>query len=88
MARIHRTAVCQFAGDLVKIQESIFEEGVGNVGKWTSSDAMETGCRGKNPSDCRESVCDKNPSDCLESVCERLRTYTAKYILSSKFEYG
>ena len=76
MARIHRTTVCQVAGDLVKIQESIVEEGVGNGGKWTASDAMETGCRGKNPSDCRE------------SVCERLRTYTAKYILSSKFEYG
>ena len=29
---------------------------MGNVGKRTPSDAMQTGCRGKNPSDCRESV--------------------------------
>ena len=56
VARIHRTTACQFAGDLVKIQESIVEEAMGNVGKRTPSDAMQTGCRGKNPSDCRESV--------------------------------
>ena len=67
MARIHRTAVSQFAGDLVNIQQSIVEEGVENVGKRTPSDPMETGCRGMNPSDCRE------------SVCERLDKYTAKY---------
>ena len=56
MARIHRTAACQFARDLVHIQQSRVEEGVGNIGKWTPSDPMETGCRGKNPSDCCESV--------------------------------
>ena len=49
VARIHRTAACQFAGDLVKIQESIVEEAMGNVRKRTPSDAMETCCRGKNP---------------------------------------
>ena len=54
--RIHRTAASQFARDLVNIQQSIVEEGVENVGKRTPSDPMETGCRGKNPSDCRESV--------------------------------
>ena len=57
----------QFARDLVNIQQSIVEEGVENVGKQTPSDPMETGCRGKNPSDCRE------------SVRERLSKYTAKY---------
>ena len=62
--------------ETVNVQQSIVEQVVEIVGKRTPSDAMETGCRGKNPSDCRE------------SVCERLRTYTAKYILSSKFEYG
>ena len=56
VARIHRTAASQFARDLVNIQQSIVEEGVENVGKRTPSDPMETGCRGKNPSDCRESV--------------------------------
>ena len=56
VARIHRTATCQFARDLVNIQQSIVEEGVENVGKLTPSDPMETDCRGKNPSDCRESV--------------------------------
>ena len=56
MARIHRTAASQFARDLVNIQQSIVEEAMGNVGKRTPSDPMETGCRGKNPSDCRESV--------------------------------
>ena len=54
VARIHRTAASQFARDLINIQQSIVEEGVENVGKRTPSDPMETGCRGKNPSDCRE----------------------------------
>ena len=36
----------QFTRDLVKIQQSIVEEGVENVSKRTSSDPMETGCRG------------------------------------------
>ena len=54
VARIHRTAASQFARDLVNIQQSIVEEGVENVGKRTPSDPTETGCRGKNPSDCRE----------------------------------
>ena len=66
VARIYRTATCQFARDLVHIQRSRVEEGVGNIGKWTPSDPMETGCRGKKP------------WDCLESVRERLSTYTAK----------
>ena len=66
MARIHRTAACQFARDLVHIQQSRVEEGVGNIGKRTPSDPMETGCRGKNPSDSRE------------SVRERLSKYTAR----------
>ena len=56
MARIHRIAASQFARDLINIQQSIAEEAVENVGKWTPSDPMETGCRGKNPSDCCESV--------------------------------
>ena len=56
MARIHRTAASQFDRDLVNIQQSIVEEGVENVAKLTPLDPMETGCRGKNPSDCRESV--------------------------------
>ena len=67
VARIHRTAASQFARDLVNIQQSIVEEGVENVGKRTPSDPMETGSRGKNPSDCRE------------SVRKRLGKYTAKY---------
>ena len=66
VARVHRTAACQFARDLVHIQRSRIEEGVGNIGKRTPSDPMETGCRGKNPSDCRE------------SVRERLSKYTAR----------
>ena len=45
----------QFARDLVNIQQSIVEEGWKLSGKRTPSDAMETGCRGKNPSDYRES---------------------------------
>ena len=56
MARVHWTAASQFARDLVNIQQSILEEGVENVGKRTPSDPMETACRGKSPSDCRESV--------------------------------
>ena len=56
VARIHRTAANQFARDLVNIQQSILEEGVENVGKRTPSDPTETGCRFKNPLDCRESV--------------------------------
>ena len=66
VARIHRTAACQFARDLVHIQRSRVEEGVGNIGKRTPSDPMETGCRGKSPSDSRE------------SVRERLSKYTAR----------
>ena len=66
VARIHRTAACQFARDLVHIQRSRVEEGVENIGKRTPSDPMETGGRGKNPSDCRE------------SVRERLSKYTAR----------
>ena len=30
VARVHRTAVCQFARDLVNIQQGIVEEGVEN----------------------------------------------------------
>ena len=56
MARVHRTAVCQFVRDLGNIQQGIVEEGVENVGKRTPSDPMETGCRGKSPSYCRVSV--------------------------------
>ena len=57
----------QFARDLVNIQQSIAEEGVENVDKRTPSDPIETGCRGKNPSDSRE------------SVRERLSKYAARY---------
>ena len=39
-----------------------------NVDKRTPSDPIETGCRGKSPSDCRE------------SVRERLSKYTARYM--------
>ena len=67
MARIHRTAASKFARDLVNVQQSIVEEAMENVGKRTPSDQMETGCGGKNPSDCRE------------SVRKRLGKYTAKY---------
>ena len=38
------------------IQQGLVEEGMENVGKRTPSDPMETGCRGKSPSDCRVSV--------------------------------
>ena len=65
--RVHRTAACQFARDLINIQQTIVEEGVENVGKRTPSDPMETGCRGKSPSDWRL------------SVRERLSKYTANY---------
>ena len=67
VARIHRTAASKFARELVNIQQSIVEEAMGNVGKRTPSDLMETGCGGKNTSECRE------------SVRERLSKYTAKY---------
>ena len=67
VARIHRTPACQFARDLVNIQQSTVEERVENVGKRTPSDPMERGCS------------DKNPSDCRESVRKRLSKYTAKY---------
>ena len=66
VARVHQTAARQFARDLVNIQQSVAEEGVENVGKRTPSDPMETGCRGKSPSDRRE------------TVRERLSKYTAK----------
>ena len=56
VARVHRTAACQFARDLVNMQQSIAEDGVENVGKRTPSDPMETGCRRKSPSDCRMPV--------------------------------
>ena len=68
VARIHRTAACQFARDLVHIQRSRVDEGVGYIGKRTPSDPMETGCRGMNPLDCRE------------SVRERLSKYTASQL--------
>ena len=64
-ARVHRTAACQFARDLVYIQQTVVEEGVENVSKRTPSDSIESGCRGKGPSDCRM------------SVRERLSIYTA-----------
>ena len=67
VARIHRTAASQFARDLINIRQGIAEEGVENVGKRTPSDPMETGCRGKTPSDRRE------------TVRERLSKYTARY---------
>ena len=67
VARVHWTAAYQFARDLINIQQSIVEEGVENVGKRTPSDPMETGCRGKNPLDCRM------------SVRKRLSKYTTKY---------
>ena len=77
VARVHRTAACHFARDLVKIQESIVEEAMGNVGKRTPSDAMETGCSGKNP------------SDCLGSVIILYDNYSVVIVLSrSKFPYN
>ena len=39
-ARVHQSAAFQFARDLVKIQESIVAEAMGNVGKRTPSDAI------------------------------------------------
>ena len=56
LARVHRTAVCQFARDLVNIWQGIVEEGVENAGKRIPSDPMESGCRRKSPSDCRVSL--------------------------------
>ena len=44
-------AACQFARNLVMIQQSRVEEVVEIVGKQTPSDPMGTGCRGKSPSD-------------------------------------
>ena len=38
VARVHRTAACQFARDLVYILQTIVERGVENVGKRTPSD--------------------------------------------------
>ena len=67
MARIHWTATSQFVRDLVNIRQSIVEGGAENLGKWTPSDSMEIGCHGKNPLDCRE------------SVCERLSKYAEKH---------
>ena len=67
VARVHRTAARQFTRDLVNIHQGIDEEGVENVGKRTPSDPMETGCRGKNP------------SDRCETVRKRLSKYTARY---------
>ena len=66
VARVPRTAARQFARDLVNIRQDIDEEGVENVGKRTPPDPMETGCRGKNPSDRRM------------LVRKRLSTYSAK----------
>ena len=54
MSRIHQTAASEFARDLVNIQQSIVEERAENGGTRTPSDPMETGCRVKNPSDCRD----------------------------------
>ena len=67
VARVHRAAARQFARDLVNIRQGIAEEGEENVGKRTPSYPMETGCRGKSPSDRRE------------TVRERLSKYTARY---------
>ena len=58
LARVYRAAASEFATDLVNIQQSIVDDGVENVGERTPSDPTETGCRGKSPSDCRESVCE------------------------------
>ena len=56
MERVHRTAACQFARDLVNIQQTIVERGLKDVGKRTPSDPMETGCRRTSLSDCCMSV--------------------------------
>ena len=71
VARILRTAASEFARDLVNVQQSIVEEGVENVGKRTPSDPMETGCRGKNPSDCRQSVIILYENYCASIVLSR-----------------
>ena len=65
--QVHRTAACHFTRVLAYIQQKLVERGLKNVGKRTSSDPMETGCRGMSPSDCRM------------SVRERLSICTAKY---------
>ena len=44
-------AACQFAIILENIQQSRVEEEVENFGERTPSDPMETGRRGKSPSD-------------------------------------
>ena len=41
-----------------------------NVGKRTPSDPMETGCRGKNTSDCRESVRERLIVNIQQSIVE------------------
>ena len=51
MARGHRTRRVSFREILKNIQQSGVEKGVENVGKRIPSDPMETGCRGKRPSD-------------------------------------
>ena len=51
MSRGHRTRCGSVREILKNIQQSGVEKGVENVGKRTPSDPMETGCRGKRPSD-------------------------------------
>ena len=51
VSRGHRTRRGSVREILKNIQQSGVEEGVENVGKRTPSDPMETGCRGKRPSD-------------------------------------
>ena len=71
VAKIDRTDASQFARDLVHIQRSTVEEGVGNVGKRTPSDPMETGCGGKSSSDCRMSVRKRLSKDTGKYSCGR-----------------
>ena len=66
VARVHRTTARQFARDLENVPQ-VIAEGVENVGKRTPSDPMEMSCRGKSPSDRRE------------TVRETLSKYTARY---------
>ena len=51
VSRGHRTRRGSVREILKNIQQSGVEEGVENVGKRIPSDPMETGCRGKRPSD-------------------------------------
>ena len=51
MSRGHRTRRVSVRERLRNIQQSGVEEGMENVGKRIPSDPMETGCRGKRPSD-------------------------------------